>query len=101
SDLDLAARRVRAVGNASERFQEDPLRLMRAVRFSTQLGFEIDADTALAISEMSEALATISRERVRQEMDRILISDRPASGVLLLCNLGLMAYAVPEILVMR
>jgi poly(A) polymerase len=98
---DLAAHTVRAVGNASERFQEDPLRLMRAVRFSTQLAFEIDPDTAQATRQMSQALATISRERVAQEMNRILTSDQPAYGVRLLCDLGLMEYVVPEILVMR
>ncbi|HEX3246681.1 MAG TPA: CCA tRNA nucleotidyltransferase, partial [Chloroflexota bacterium] len=84
---DLAAHTVRAVGNASERFQEDPLRLMRAVRFSTQLAFEIDPDTAQATRQMSQALATISRERVAQEMNRILTSDQPAYGVRLLCDL--------------
>jgi poly(A) polymerase len=98
---DLAERIVRAVGTAAERFLEDPLRLMRAVRFSAQLAFEIAPDTARAIRDVSPSLATISRERVAQEMNRILTSDQPAYGIRLLCDLGLMEYAVPEILVMR
>jgi poly(A) polymerase len=98
---DLAGRTVRAVGNAAERFMEDPLRLMRAVRFSAQLDFQIHPDTAEAIRQVSPMLATISRERVQQEMNRILTSDKPAYGIRLLCDLGLMEHAVPEILVMR
>jgi poly(A) polymerase len=98
---DLTGRTVRAVGNAADRFMEDPLRLMRAVRFSAQLDFEIDPDTALAIREVSPALASISRERVHQEMDRILTSAKPAYGIRLLCELGLMQYAAPEILSMQ
>jgi poly(A) polymerase len=98
---DLAGRIVRAVGNAAERFTEDPLRLMRAVRFSAQLDFQIHPDTALAIREVSPLLASISRERVAQEMNRILTSNKPAYGIRLLCDLGLMEHAVPEILVMR
>ncbi|MFN0072633.1 MAG: HD domain-containing protein [Chloroflexota bacterium] len=100
-EADLAARLIRAVGIPSERFLEDPLRLMRAVRFSAQLAFEMDPSTAEAIKTVAPSLATISRERIAQEMNRILTSDQPAYGIRLLCDLGLMEHVVPEIPLMR
>jgi len=74
---DLENRIIRCVGNAGERFTEDALRMMRAVRFSAQLGFSIDVDTEHAIMELAPNLAKISAERIRTELVKILISPNP------------------------
>ena len=98
---DLQRRTIRAVGEAAERFAEDPLRLLRAVRFAAQLGFSLDPTTAAAIVEQADLLATISRERIAEEMDRILTSPHAAKAVRQLCDLGLMRHIVPEVLDLR
>src|SRR5579883_1797742 len=100
-ERDLAARLVRAVGNADERFAEDPLRLLRAVRFVAQLDFRLAPDTAAAIQRQADLLADISRERIAQEMDKLLVAPRAGYGLRLLCDLGLMQHIVPEVLAMR
>src|SRR5205823_4297764 len=74
---DLERGLIRAVGNATERLREDPLRLLRAVRFAARLGFEIDAPTSMAIQQSASALASISRERVRDELEKTLLSPEP------------------------
>ena len=98
---DLQSRLIRAVGDAAERFQEDPLRLLRAVRLAVQLGFQIEADTRAAVREHADSLATISRERIAQEMNKVLEARRPGLGIRLLCDLSLMRQIVPEVLAMR
>jgi poly(A) polymerase len=98
---DLAARQIRAVGVAEERFTEDPLRLMRAVRLAVQLAFEIEPVTRRAIATSADSLATISRERIAQEMAKILTSRLPGLGIRLLSDLGLMQQIIPEVLAMR
>jgi poly(A) polymerase len=100
-ERDLAAHLVRAVGNPDERFAEDPLRLMRAVRFVAQLDFRLDPDTAAAIARSAALLVDVSRERIAQEMDKLLVARRADYGLRLLCDLGLMQHVVPEILAMR
>jgi len=100
-ERDLAARLVRAVGNADERFAEDPLRLLRAVRFVAQLDFRLAPDTAAAIQRQADLLADISRERIAQEMNKILMAPRAGHALRLLCDLGLMRHIVPELLAMR
>jgi poly(A) polymerase len=98
---DLAARQVRAVGVAEDRFTEDPLRLMRGVRLAVQLAFEIEPVTKRAIAARADSLATISRERIAQEMAKILTSRLAGLGIRLLVDLGLMQHVVPEVLAMR
>lgn len=100
-ERDLRQRVIRAVGDPAERFEEDPLRMLRAVRFAVQLDFRIDPATAEAIRRQSASLAHISRERVAQEMNRLLVEPKVARGIRLLCDLGLMAHIVPEVLEMR
>ena len=97
---DLRAGLVRAVGKPAERFAEDPLRLLRAVRFSVELGFPIEENTAAGISAAAPTLANISRERVAEEMNRVLMSPEPGRGIRQLVDLGLMAYIIPELLEM-
>lgn len=98
---DIDARLIRAVGVASDRFRDDPLRLLRAVRFAAQIGFEIETETLAAIRETASELQRISRERVAQELTALLVSPRPDLGVRLATDLGLMEYCIPEVLPMR
>ena len=86
-----------SVGNANERFQEDALRILRAVRLSTELGFMINKDTEKAIIENNHLLKSISRERVRDEFVKIVSCENPYTGLSLLRSLNLMSYIVPEL----
>ena len=74
---DLKARRIRCVGNAMERFTEDALRILRAIRFSAQLDFEIEKETFDAISVIAPNLAKVSKERIQMELTKLLCSDHP------------------------
>ena len=94
---DLKAQCLRAIGNPTERFQEDALRLMRAIRFASTLGFQIEPATWSAICENSDLLAKISAERIRDEFTSILTSKHRARGFDLLTESGLMKHIVPEV----
>jgi poly(A) polymerase len=98
---DLEARLVRAVGDPQQRFREDPLRLLRAVRFAVQLGFTIAPATRQAIAQSAATLASISRERVGAELKKVLLAERPSTGIRLLTDLGLMQHIMPELLLLR
>lgn len=98
---DIAQRLIRAVGDAPARFRDDPLRLLRAVRFAAQLGFTIDPETLVAMRATAPELERISKERIQEELSRILVSPRPALGLRLATDLGLIGYAIPEVLPMR
>jgi len=99
---DLERKLIRAVGDdPHRRFEEDPLRMLRAVRFSAQLGFEIEQATAEAIQRQASTLSKISNERIRDELNRALVSPRPDLALRLLVNLGLAPYALPELLELR
>jgi poly(A) polymerase len=94
---DLASHRIRAVGEPARRFEEDPLRLLRAIRFACGLNFTIDEATWEAVSRCAPRIREISRERVRHEYSKILQSDRPAHGLTLLRDSGLLADATPQL----
>jgi poly(A) polymerase/tRNA nucleotidyltransferase (CCA-adding enzyme) len=96
---DLEAKIIRAVGNPEQRFEEDALRMVRAARFSTTLGsdWKIEEKTALAIKKNSSGLKIISQERVRDELLKIISSERAAKGIELLRTLGLLAHIIPEL----
>ncbi len=99
---DLDAHILRAVGNEPDkRFDEDPLRLLRAVRFAAQLNFTIEAETQQSIKRQSAKLQKISRERIRDEMNKLLLSPHPARGLDLLVELELMEWIIPEVLELR
>lgn len=95
---DIKDKLVRAVGKASERFNEDALRMLRAVRLVAELGFGIDGDTAAAISENSKHLKHVSRERVRDELVRILNSNQPMNALVLAQQLGILEFIVPDLI---
>ncbi|MCA9353030.1 HD domain-containing protein [Patescibacteria group bacterium] len=94
---DLKERIIRTVGDANERFSEDALRIMRAIRFSAELGFVWDADTVMAIRNHAEKLSSISRERIRDEFVRIIKAPFAKDGIMSMHKLGLLAYVVPEL----
>lgn len=94
---DLEAKIIRAVGNPAERFNEDGLRLIRAVRLASELCFTINIDTQEAIIVSQETLGKIARERIRDEFIKIIMSDNPMIGLFMCQKLGLMKYIVPEL----
>ncbi len=94
---DIKDKVLRAVGNASERFNEDALRMMRAIRLVAELSFAIDTETAGAIKENSEHLSHVSRERVRDELVRILQSKQPMTALVLAQQLGILVYIAPDL----
>jgi tRNA nucleotidyltransferase (CCA-adding enzyme) len=95
---DIEKKIVRSVGDPDRRFKEDALRLMRAIRLATQLDFTIEPDTLEAIRHDASLLANISKERVRDELLKILASDHPYEGIRLLHSTGLLKYILPELL---
>ena len=94
---DIKSRIIRTVGKPEERFSEDALRLLRAVRFATVLDFEIEEKAKEAVKQNSEWLLAISKERIREEFIKIIESDNAHSGILLLEETGLLQYIVPEL----
>ena len=94
---DLAKKLIRTVGRPDERFLEDALRMLRAVRFTAQLGFSIEAETMTAIDKNSGQLGLISVERIRDEWLKIINSPRAIQGMVFLEKLGLIDYILPEI----
>lgn len=94
---DLLARLVRAVGDPAARFAEDALRMLRAVRFATVLRMSIEPATADAIHAHAELAADLSGERIQQELNKILLAERPSTGIRLLSDLGLLAVLCPEL----
>jgi len=94
---DLQAGLVRAIGDPAARFAEDHLRLLRAVRFACRLGFTIEEHTAAAIRAHAARIRTVSWERIRDELVRILATARSGEGILTLAELGLLEHVLPEI----
>jgi len=94
---DLKAGVIRTVGDPEARFSEDALRLMRAVRFAVELDFEIEPATRRAITKLAGELEMIAKERVRDELVKMLMTPRAAKGIILLEELGLLKYVLPEL----
>ena len=94
---DLGKKIIKAVGKAKDRFSEDALRMMRAVRFATTLDFKIEKETALAIKENSALFCAISKERIRDELLKIIMTEKAADGIELLRELKLLQYIIPEL----
>lgn len=95
--IDVKDKIIRTVGEPMERFSEDYLRMLRAARLSTELGFTINPDTEKAIKDNAKNLSGVSRERVRDEFSKIIMSDRPMDGVILMERLGVLKEIVPEL----
>lgn len=96
-EADIRLKRIVTVGAPHDRFSEDALRMMRAIRLSAELNFTIESNTATAIAEHAELITKVSRERVRDELSRIVASDSPMQAVFFAQRLGLMEYIIPEL----
>ncbi len=94
---DLKNKIIRAVGDPNKRFNEDALRLMRVVRFAVQLGFSIEPETERAVKKNSGDLVAISKERVRDEFSKIIMSENAKTGIEMLRNFGLLKHIIPEL----
>ena len=94
---DIKLKIIRAVGEPSDRFKEDALRMMRAIRFSAQLGFELEPKTQRAIVKLAGSIKFVSAERIRDELIKILASSKPAEGIMLLHECKLLQYILPEL----
>ena len=94
---DLAARTLRTPATPQQSFDDDPLRMMRAARFSAQLEFEIDDEVFAAMSQMAERISIVSPERVREEFMKLVMSDHPRRGLRTLVDTGLAEFVLPEL----
>ncbi|HYP42339.1 MAG TPA: HD domain-containing protein [Chloroflexia bacterium] len=100
-ELDIKHHLIRAVGDPHDRFNEDPLRLLRAVRIAAQLGFYVERDTKHAVRDLAHRLDDVARERVGDELDKLLVVDAPGEAIDGLDSLGLLPYTIPELLEMH
>ncbi|MEG2490564.1 MAG: CCA tRNA nucleotidyltransferase [Aurantimicrobium sp.] len=98
---DLMAGILRAPKSAEVSFTEDPLRMMRAARFSSQLGFQLDEETEWAMTEFASSIENISAERVNEELCKLLLTHKPRAGIELLVRTGIASYVLPEIPALR
>lgn len=89
---------IRCVGNPIKRFSEDYLRILRAVRLSTQLNFNIHKDTYNACKELGSQIKYISAERIREELFKILLSENPSNGIRLMKDLNILEIVIPELI---
>ena len=94
---DLHGHLIRAVGNPKERFEEDGLRILRAIRFYSQLGFQIEEQTEKALKETAYLLKNITKERIRDEFSKIIQSNNPAKGLEKARELGILKQIIPEL----
>lgn len=94
---DIISKTIKAVGSPDKRFTEDALRLLRAIRFSAELGFTIDFETQNSILKNADLIKNISSERIRDELTKIIMSDNPMMGFVFLEKLGLLRHILPEI----
>jgi len=98
---DIEARLIRAIEDPRSRFQEDRLRLMRAVRLASQLEFSIEEETLATLKEMAAEITSVSPERIRDELIKILTDRHAYQGVRLLIDTGLMSHILPEVMAME
>ena len=95
---DVVSGQIKAVGVPDERFREDPLRVLRCVRFAVQLDFEVEADTAAAVRRNARELSNISVERIAAELELILLARRPDRGLVMMLELGILDLVIPELI---
>lgn len=98
---DLSARVLRTPGTPEESFSDDPLRMLRAARFAAQLDFEVAPEVVAAMKAMSDRIEIVSAERVRDELNKLLLSAQPRKGLALLVDTGLADRVLPELPALR
>ncbi len=94
---DIKSSIIRAVGDADERFDEDALRIMRAIRFHAQLGFQIEEKTFQALKKNAALISYVANERIKDELVKIVLSDNPADGIDMLQKTGVLKIILPEL----
>ncbi|MDT3395274.1 CCA tRNA nucleotidyltransferase [Streptomyces sp. B1866] len=94
---DLAERVLRTPGTPEQSFSDDPLRMMRAARFAAQLGFEVAPEVVAAMTAMADRIGIVSAERVRDELNKLILGAHPRRGLQLLVDTGLAAHVLPEL----
>jgi poly(A) polymerase len=94
---DIEAQVIRAVGEPVQRFREDPLRILRGLRFASELAFDIDAKTLAGMRECASLLSTLSQERVTSELGRLLVGEAPGPALEMLRETGALAVVLPEL----
>lgn len=99
--LDLAVRRLRTPGSPADSFSDDPLRMLRAARFASQLGMNVDPDAIDAMAGMAERIDVVSAERIRDELVKLIMSPVPRTGLQLLVDTGLCERFLPELPALR
>lgn len=100
-EADIAAKLIKAIGDPAQRFAEDRLRLLRAVRFASTLGFSIEPATLAALREHAPEIRVVSKERAREELAKILLGPRAGAGLRLLDETGLLRVLLPEVHAMK
>jgi len=95
--IDIERKTIKAVGNAKTRFKEDPLRMLRVARFSSQLGFTVEKKTLEAVKEKNYKILEVSKERWVTELDKILTSECPRIGLNILAYTNVLNYIIPEL----
>ncbi|MBN0043285.1 CCA tRNA nucleotidyltransferase [Streptomyces actuosus] len=98
---DLETRVLRTPGTPEESFSDDPLRMMRAARFAAQLDFEVAPEVVTAMREMADRIEIVSAERVRDELNKLVLSSHPRKGLTLLVDTGLAEHVLPELPALR
>ncbi len=93
---DLASKSIKTPLNPEDTFSDDPLRMLRAIRFASQLNFDIESDTFFAIRKMSSRITIVSQERITSELNKIILSKKPSYGLNLLFQSGLLKIIFPE-----
>ncbi|MFD8255667.1 CCA tRNA nucleotidyltransferase [Streptomyces werraensis] len=94
---DLAERVLRTPGTPEESFSDDPLRMMRAARFAAQLDFEVAPEVVAAMKDMAGRIEIVSAERIRDELNKLILSPHPRKGLTLLVDTGIASYVLPEL----
>src|SRR3990167_9495166 len=94
---DIETKTIRTVGEPQDRFSEDALRMLRAVRFSVRLSFSISHETTESILKNSDLIKKISAERIRDEFVKIILSENPSAGIVMLQKFGLLKNIIPEL----
>ncbi len=98
---DLAARVLRTPGTPEASFSDDPLRMLRAARFAAQLDFEVAPEVVTSMTEMADRIEIVSAERIRDELNKLILSDHPRKGLRLLVDTGLADRVLPELSALR
>ncbi len=98
---DIKNQLIKVVGDSVNRFQEDPLRILRAIRFASTLNFKIEPETYSYLKKTATNLSTISAERISQELDKILLSQKPSQAFRVMTDTGILNFILPEFMILK